>query len=428
MGTESIYPMPSKTALEPIFIKARNRWRVDVPASKSFNGKRVRAHFKTRQAARDYIDRIDGPSPSVALDPRLAADAEIARQRLEAEGFDMTLAEAVAVYIEAVKAIEGTGTLLDAAKEFRAAHIARNASANFGEAVTIYLDSRADLRDTTLKSYRYTLEDVCEPLHGRMLADLITADLQRLLIGKGATAARMHRANLSGFWRWACKPPRSWAKIEVAQAVETARKSGDADIQILRAEGVKALSKAAEEESHAAACAYAIAVFGGVRMAELQRLTWSNVLPDEIEIGRDVAKKHSRRLVPICHTLRAWLDFHRNGAKAGESIVPANWTDVSKSVRRRAGWAVKARLLGTSPEPTRGPWPSNACRHTCASVQVAIGTSLQELTFKFGHAGGHDTLRAHYVARLSKKEALAILAIGPNGTKIQLDIPSKKEG
>lgn len=70
------------------------------------------------------------------------------------------------------------------------------------------------------------------------------------------------------------------------------------------------------------------------------------------------------------------------------------------------------------PPPTRGPWPSNACRHTCASVQIAIGTSLEDLTFKFGHSGGHDLLRAHYVARLTKKDALAILSSGPNGTTI----------
>ena len=72
MGTSGhsnpVPAMPAKPALEPVFIKARDRWRVDVPASKSSNGKRIRAHFKTRQAARDYIDRIDGPSPAAAID------------------------------------------------------------------------------------------------------------------------------------------------------------------------------------------------------------------------------------------------------------------------------------------------------------------------------------------------------------------------
>jgi hypothetical protein len=40
------------------------------------------------------------------------------------------------------------------------------------------------------------------------------------------------------------------------------------------------------------------------------------------------------------------------------------------------------------------------------------------LIFKFGHSGGHDLLRRHYVSRLTKKDALAILAIGPGGSKV----------
>lgn len=376
-------------------------WLLHIPASISDTGAMQRRYFPNRaealaEATKHRENYREHGEQATALPPRVADDA-----------------------LSAFKLLEGTGaTLLQAARAFREAWEARNASAKFGEAVVVYLDARGDLRDSTLKSYRYTLEDVCEPVHDRMLADLSTGDLQQLLIGKGATAARMHRANLSGFWRWAAKPPRAWCKVEVVQAIETARQSSDNDIEILRADAVKALLKAAEEWSPAAACAYTIATFGGVRMAELERLTWANVLADEIEIGRDIAKKHSRRLVPICPSLRAWLDEYRDGAKKADSIVPANWADVSKAIRRNAGWAVEARLLEEQPKPTRGAWPSNGCRHTCASVQVAIGTSLEDLTFKFGHAGGHETLRAHYVSRLSKKEALAILSIGPKGKKL----------
>ena len=162
-------------------------------------------------------------------------------------------------------------------------------------------------------------------------------------------------------------------------------------------------------------------------MAELEKLKWADVGDEYIEIGRAIAKKHSRRLVPICPTLAAWLNATRGEADKDSLIVPPNWTDISKSVRRRAGWDVAARLLNDQvkagklkelAKPTRGKWPSNACRHTCASVQVAIGTPLEELTFKFGHSGGHDLLRRHYVSRLTKKDAIAILSVGPGGKKI----------
>ncbi len=201
-------------------------------------------------------------------------------------------------------------------------------------------------------------------------------------------------------------------------ALEAPRVSDDSDIEILSPDDVKALLKAAESEGPAAAAAYAIAIFGGVRMAELERLTWGDVGDDHIDIGKAVAKKHSRRLVPVCPTLKAWFSATRGEVEDDSPIVPPNWTDISKSVRRRAGWDVAARLLTKPPKPTRGSWPVNACRHTCASVQVAIGTPLEDLTFKFGHSGGHDLLRRHYVSRLTKKDAVAILSIGPGGKKV----------
>lgn len=417
--------MPKRPTLEPILDKQRNRWLVNVPPTLADNGKRTRSYHKSREKARTFIEGLQGKTPAATIPPTLAMEADKARKLLEPLNVD--LVRVAQIYVEAQELVNDTGgTLVDAAKAYRKAWESRNSSNTFGSAVTTYLDSRQDLRGRTLASYKYTLESVFKPLVDKMMSDITTGDLESHLSNKGATAARMHRRNLGVFWRWASKPPRSWANAEVLQAVETPRVSSDADIQILTPDDVKALLSSAEQEGFAAAVSYAIAVFGGVRMAELERLTWKHVMEDHIEIGRDIAKKHSRRLVPICPTLRCWIDTCRGDAKSSDQIIPPNWADVSKSVRRRAGWSVVARLLEKPPEPTRGSWPGNACRHTCASVQVAIGTTLEELTFKFGHSGGHDILRAHYVARLTKKDAIKILQVGPNGTTVQL--PDTDEG
>jgi integrase len=344
-------------------------------------------------------------------------EADKARSLLDPLGVD--LVQVARIYVEAHALLAETGgSITQAARAYRDVWQARNSSSLFGEAVASYLASRSDLRSNTLASYKYTLDSVFRPLHDRTLADITTADLEGILREKGPTAGRMHHRNLGVFWRWAAKPPRSWATLEVNQATETPRVSSDADIKILNAAEVKVLLSAAELEGPAAAVAYAVAIFGGVRMAELGRLTWGDVLADHIEIGKSIAKKHSRRLIPICPTLRRWINDYRNGCDESSPLVPSNWTEASKNVRRRAGWAVEARGLKDPPIPTRGPWPANACRHTCASVQVANGTSLEDLTFKFGHSGGHDILRAHYVARLTKGDAVAILSIGPKGSVI----------
>lgn len=409
--------MPKIPALEPIYRANRKRWIVDVAATKSTTGKRYKATFKTRDAARDYIASITlAAAPSPAIPAPIAAEADKARGILDPYGLD--LVQAAREVAAALDALGDAGSILEAAKAYRQAHDAKVASKPLRLAVTAFLVTRENLRDSTRKSYEYTLQRTLAPLGDTILAEITAEDLEAILGEKRPTSRAMHRRTIGVFWKWASAPPREWCRMDILQAVEAPRVSSDKDISTLKPEAAKALLKAAEATSPAAAVAFAVAIFGGVRMAELERLTWEAIGEDHIEIGRSIAKKHSRRLIPICPTLRAWIDTYRGEAKDSEPIVPSNWREVSQAARRRAGWAVEARLLEDPPEPTRGPWPTNVCRHTCASVQVAIGASLEDLTFKFGHSGGHELLRAHYVSRLTRKDAVAILSIGPKGTKI----------
>jgi hypothetical protein len=78
---------------------------------------------------------------------------------------------------------------------------------------------------------------------------------------------------------------------------------------------------------------------------------------------------------------------------------------------------IAAGTLAALPKVKHGRWPMNALRHTHASYAVAAGTPLETLLFEFGHAGTPTMLRAHYVGRASKKDALAFFAIRPGNTK-----------
>ena len=90
----------------------------------------------------------------------LAMKADEARAILEPYGLD--LVEAAREVANALKALDGAGSILQAAKAYRTTHDARHASKLLGEAITLYLKSREDLRDSTQKSYKYTLEGVLE--------------------------------------------------------------------------------------------------------------------------------------------------------------------------------------------------------------------------------------------------------------------------
>lgn len=407
--------MPQKSISEPIFISSRNRWKVEIPASLSDTGTRVRAFFETRKAARAYIENISGTNagdPSATISPKLAMEADKARQILEP--LDMDLVQASRIIHQALSTLEGTtGTIQGACEAYAESHARLTASVPFGQAVAEYMDKRTDLRESTLSSYRYTLERTFSPLDEKILSQISTSDFENILKDKGSSAHRMHLRNLGAFWRWAVKNPRRWALTDIVDSLEAPRVSVDADINILKGNEVEDLMRSAETTGKAAAAAFAIAIFAGVRMAELERLTWKNVGSKEIEIGASIAKKHLRRLIPINPTLKSWLDACRSDSKDGDLIVPSNWKEVSKAVRRRAGWDVSARTLKNPPEPTKGTWPANSPRHTCASVLVAMGTPLESLIFQFGHSGGYDLLRRHYVSRLSQEDAEMILGISP---------------
>lgn len=412
--------MSKKRGCDPAFDPSRDRWKVDVPAKRNDTGKRFRAWFKTRKAARDFIDGLLTDA-SATIPASLAADADTARRRLDAADIDLTLAEAIAELVEARKVLGSCGSLVQAAQAYRDQHETRTTSQVFRKAVEFYLQSKEEtLRPSTLASYKDTLSGpTFAVLQDKLMSDVSSMELTDILRERRPTARATHLRNLRVFWKWASKEPRGWAEMAPLDALEFRSESSEGEIQILRADEVRALLTAAERYDPAAAVAYALGVFAGIRKAELERLTRRNILDDYIEIGADIAKKHTRRLVPINPTLRAWLECYLpSEGEKDELLVPANWREVDKACRRLAGWNVEARLLSDPPKATRGQWPQNALRHTCASVLVAMGETLEALTFQFGHAGGQDLLRRHYVARLTKKEAIAILAVGPKGKKL----------
>ena len=315
--------MPKKSIAEPVFDASRNRWRVNIPASLAPDGKRVRSWHPSRQAARKYIDGLVAKeAPSALIPPALAMKADEARAILKPWSRD--LVEAARELAAALEVLGESGTLLEAAKHFRDRQEARNASSPLGDAVSVYLDSRSDLRPSTLASYNYSLQKLLAPLHGRILAEITSADLGSLLATVRPTARAMHQRNIGTFWRWAAKPPRNWADPAVVGELEKPRLANDADIKILQPAEVRALMTAAEAEGPAAAAAYAVAVFGGVRMAELARLTWGDVRDGHIEIGRAVAKKHSGALCPfVALWKRGWTRPVRLGwIRSNRSSLP----------------------------------------------------------------------------------------------------------
>ena len=172
--------MAQKTPSPPVFDKSRNRWKATIPAGLSADGKRVRSWHATRDAAREYIESITrSEAPAATISPSLAMEADKARVILEPWNLDIV--QAAREVAAALEVLGDAGSILEAARAYRATHTARHSSKPLGEAVAMYLDSKIDLRDATLKSYRYSLERVFSTLQAQPMADISTAQLEAIL-------------------------------------------------------------------------------------------------------------------------------------------------------------------------------------------------------------------------------------------------------
>jgi integrase len=378
--------------------KTSGAWVINVPASITATGKREQHFFKTRDLAKAHGAKLrekffaDG-AKSNAITPTLADDATAAAAVLELWGV----------------------SLLEAARAYAATREREAASKPLAEATAAWLLSCDHLRQATLTGYKQTVGKLEAALGDKTLANITSEELQAVITGGTTPSVAAHRhRHARAFWRWSCG--KGWCQPEALDKVELPKLKKDGEIETLTPEQAETLLRVAETHFPAAVASYALQLFAGIRVEELARLAADNVTPDGIELGAAITKKGRRRHITLSKTLAAWLAKH--------PFEPCpNWRRVDRACRYLAGWGVAPPPeLVTVPEPQKGEklpprpdWPSNALRHSHATYAVASGTALETLLFEFGHTGNANVLRAHYVGRASKKQALEFFAIMPKG-------------
>jgi integrase len=390
--------MAKRTKFIPV--ESPNGWRLNVPPQFTETGKRERHYFKTLREAQTAAkglkkDAAEFGHRSQAIKPSLAEDATAAAALLAPWGV----------------------SLIEAARAYAANREREAASKPLAEATAAWLVTCEHLRKSTITGYKQTVGKLEAALGVKMLASITTEDLQAVIV-KGATAAvAAHRyRHARAFWRWSCG--KGWCQPEALDRVELPKVKSDGEIGFLTPEQAETLLRTAEKKFPQAVASYALQLFAGIRVEELARLEAGNVTIDGIELGASITKKGRRRHITPSKTLAAWL------AKYPFAPCP-NWRRVDRACRYLAGWGVAPPPeLVTVPEPKKGEtlpprpdWPSNALRHSHASYAVASGTSLETLLFEFGHTGNANVLRAHYVGKGSKKQALEFFKIMPEGVE-----------
>lgn len=370
-------------------------WRINIPKKYSQTGERERHFYPTRQAALDAAQEL--------------------REKRDKHGHSAKAISAVLAEqaVSAAALLEPYGvSLLDAARRIAEIEAAKQASVKVEDALRLFKVAKEGLSKKQTDAIRQMATPLEADFRGTLLNTISAVEVQEHL-RETTVAASTHNARirvLITFWRWCGHPIRGWCDPDALKHLEQLDHTAG-EIGVLNPAGAKSLLETAAKHYPECVPGYAIALFTGIRQAEIERLQPEDITKVGVDVPAAVnAKSQRRRFIEMPAPLAAWLKAY----PVGETVLPANWRRKDMAVRRLAGWRVWAEMVEPHAAPEKlPPWPQNALRHTAASVALADGKPIETLIFEHGHSEGVKTLKAHYIGRMTKRDAKAILALRP---------------
>lgn len=326
------------------------KWQADFAVT---GLRRQRANFDTPEQAKDWlrIRRIEAES-------RVPVRLFTERDRLDAT--------------EAVEMLPKGVRLVDAAKFYCLHHVQKGQLLQTAWEEFLKDRQAAGLREASLAALRCSvLHHMIEKLPGRKLEEITVAALRELLVdGRvGPVARNNRRRGWVTFFEFCIKS--GWLLENPAKAITKAR-TDDEEPEIFTPIEAHAWLNHIAQHRPELLVFYGAGFFGGIRTAELERLTWAD-FREEITIPARIAKKRSTRIIPILPPLRNILDHCPRGA-ADELIAPVK-------TKARLAWTTKQGDLDDAKLPA---WKSNVMRHSFISYRVAAIQDVGKVAFEAG--------------------------------------------
>jgi integrase len=375
---------------------------------------------------------VSWPNPSgirpnrkfFALDKKDEADGFLKSKIIEFENFGIqsgTMPEALRS--DATRAAElllPTGkTVLDAAQFYFEHWKKQNQGVLICDAVAKYLAS-VPMTKENKATVKPRLDAFITAAGDKTTANITSADIDDFLAGLDGYAPRTirhFRAHLHALFNFALS--RSWCSINPVSSVRKPKLS-DPEPEILTPAQAAAILTACDDELFPAV---AIAMFCGLRQAEIEKLDWSavNLVDGHITIGAKIAKTNSRRVVTMPENLRAFLSDYRS--RKGQ-VWPEGCRNKWNLARIAAGFgwffSTSRKVMAAQDKVKKAkrkliPWPNNALRHSCISYRVAMEKDLAKIAYESGNSP--QVIQKHYNGLASPKDATAFFAIAPTPKK-----------
>jgi integrase len=321
-----------------------------------FSGRSVNLHRKDKktaiEAAKSFADGKTFVRPEKTVIDRKTAD----------------------YLFEAQKVLEPYGiNVLEAAQYYARHNVGLTKKITVHEAVNQFLAHKIEIgnSDAYVKALKNSMRKLSNEL-GTTQLHLVTADDLNALMKKTKGSPR-HRNNVRNYtltlFNWARKRGMLADRATVAEKMDLFREP-PTEISILSPENLKQLlSLAYAEKDEIAICYFAFGAFTGIRLAELERLNWSDILlhENQIEIAAHKAKTATRRLVPIPENLKKWI----------------------KVIKDKEGKVLKARSCRhTLPlaQKVMGSWPANCLRHSFISYRLTEIQNVAQVALEAGNS------------------------------------------
>jgi integrase len=364
----------TRLALTKTKVNGRRYYCVTTP---KLGGGRNRRFFKEKAEAETYlqfakVQQENYGTAALSIPDALRVEAIECAELLQP--FGVTLRDAARFYAAHLKAITGSRKVSDVVADLLAARTADGMSPRY-------------LGDLRVRLGRFAL---C--FGDEMIAGISPSQIDQWLRGLsvGAVTRNTFRRRLAVLFNFARR--RGYVTENPVADVERA-KERETEIEIL---SVPQVARLLESASADLLPFWAIGAFAGLRRAELERLTWSEVDFDSgvIEVKASKSKTASRRLVTIQPNLRAWLAPYRN--RTG-NLCPVNLQRNINEDRERAG--------------LRAGWPQNALRHSFGSYHLAQFNDAARLALEMGNSPA--AIFRHYRQLVKPKQAERYWKIAP---------------
>jgi integrase len=356
----------TRLALTKTKVNGRRYYCVTTP---KLGGGRNRRFFKDKAEAETFVQfakvqQENYGTAALSIPDALRVEAIECAELLQP--FGVTLRDAARFYAAHLKAITGSRKVSEVVADLLAARTADGMSPRY-------------LGDLRWRLGRFALS-----VGEEMIAGISASRIDQWLrgLGVGAATRNTFRRRVAALFNFARR--RGYVTENPVADVERA-KERETEIEILSVGQVARLLESASSDTLPF---WAIGAFAGLRRAEIERLTWSEIDFDAgvIEVKASKSKTASRRLVTIQANLRAWLAPYRT--RSGR-VSPVNLQRKIFGDRERAG--------------LRAGWPQNALRHSFGSYYLAQFNDAAKLALEMGNSPA--TIFRHYRQLVKPKDA-----------------------